>query len=62
MSETASKIIGEAKAYTNERVLNYALNQIATLLNRRDIGPAQKIDMTYAYLLKVRRELLNEID
>ena len=60
-SEMTKALLGEV-VLTNDRSINYALRQAAELLNRRDIAPQAKLDMLFAYLLKVRRDLLGRID
>ena len=58
-SETVKEILGEA--VVTDRVINHALRQVANVINRRDLSPKTKIDTVYAYLLKVRREIFNEV-
>ena len=54
-------LLGET-VVTNDRVLNHALSQAASIIGRRDISPLDKFETLTAFVLKARRELLGKAD
>jgi hypothetical protein len=56
-----SVLLGET-VVTNDRTLNYVLQQAGNIIGKRDIAPIDKIETLYAYILKARREVLGAVD
>lgn len=61
VSVVVATLLGET-VVTNDRVLNHALSQAASIIGRRDISPLDKFETLTAFVLKARRELLGKAD
>jgi hypothetical protein len=61
-AEAITKVMLGETVVTNDRVLNHALSQAASIIGRRDISPLDKFETLTAFVLKARRELLGKAD
>lgn len=57
----AASYLGET-VVTNDRTLNYVLQNAGNIIGRRDITPMDKFETLFSYLLKARREVLGAVD
>jgi hypothetical protein len=62
MAESMVSVLLGETVVTNDRTLNYVLQQAGNIIGKRDVAPIDKIETLYAYILKARREVLGAVD